>query len=601
MDPAAKAKLVARTDLYYDMSYTVAYSTFANIPSDTTENSGISTDADSENGAPVKTASLLDLYSGCGGMSTGLCLGSALAGLKLETKWAVDLNSFACKSLKYNHPKTEVRNEKAEDFLALLKEWAILCDKYVHSNDSDAAEPVEEEEADEPLGKDEFVVEKLLEICYGGTGRKNGIHFKVQWKGYGPEEDTWEPIENLSDCPLKIKEFVQEGYRRNILPQPGQVDVICGGPPCQGISGFNRFRNRDNPLEDEKNQQMVTYMDIVSYLQPKFVLMENVVDILKFADGYLGRYALSRLVSLNYQARLGMMVAGCYGLPQFRMRVFLWGALPTMVLPKYPLPTHAISDLPKVDNYQPHEVIEYGGQPKTDFQRYIRLSRKDMLDYSFGDATCPEEGKLLDHQPLRLNQDDYDRVQQIPIKKGANFRDLPGVKVGANNIVEWDPEVERVYLKSGKPLVPDYAMSFIKGRSPKPFGRLWWDETVPTVVTRAEPHNQIILHPNQGRVLTVRENARLQGFPDYYRMYGPMKEKYIQVGNAVAVPVARALGYSLGRATSGRPVRGRGPPPLAPLRARLSSSRAEPIFCCVMWGGGSSLVHLSRELNCCSM
>lgn len=101
-----------------------------------------------------------------------------------------------------------------------------------------------------------------------------------------------------------------------------------------------------------------------------------------------------------------------------------------------------------------------------------------MLDYSFGDDTCPEEGKLLDHQPLRLNQDDYDRVQQIPIKKvgdwivsvlvlpfcllcdhagpvfqGANFRDLPGVKVGANNIVEWDPDVERVYLKSGKPLV----------------------------------------------------------------------------------------------------------------------------------------------------
>jgi len=584
MDPEAKAQRVADTELYYDMSYTVAYSTFANIPSDVNENSGISSDADSGTGAPVRTAALLDLYSGCGGMSTGLCLGGALAGLKLETRWAVDLNSFACKSLKYNHPRTEVRNEKAEDFLALLKEWAVLCNLYVHSNDSDAAGPVEDEDEDnEPLGKDEFVVEKLLEICYGGSGRKNGIYFKVQWKGYGPEEDTWEPIENLSYCPLKIKEFVQEGHRRNLLPLPGDVDVICGGPPCQGISGFNRFRNYNEPLKDEKNQQMVTYMDIVSYLQPKFVLMENVVDILKFADGYLGRYALSRLVALNYQARLGMMVAGCYGLPQFRMRVFLWGALPSMVLPKYPLPTHdvvvrggapnafsqsivaydetqkptlkkalllgdAISDLPKVENYQPHEVIEYGAQPKTEFQSYIRLSRRDMLDYSFGDATCPEEGKLLDHQPLRLNQDDHDRVLQIPVKKGANFRDLTGVMVGANNIVEFDPKIKRVYLKSGKPLVPDYAMSFIKGRSPKPFGRLWWDETVPTVVTRAEPHNQIILHPNQPRVLTVRENARLQGFPDYYRMYGPIKEKYIQVGNAVAVPVARALGYSLGRA-----------------------------------------------------
>lgn len=59
--------------------------------------------------------------------------------------------------------------------------------------------------------------------------------------------------------------------------------------------------------------------------------MENVVDLLRFANGYLGRYALSRLVGMNYQARMGMMVAGAYGLPQFRMRVFMWGALPSEV------------------------------------------------------------------------------------------------------------------------------------------------------------------------------------------------------------------------------------------------------------------------------
>lgn len=104
--------------------------------------------------------------------------------------------------------------------------------------------------------------------------------------------------------------------------------MICGGPPCQGISGFNRFRNAQAPLEDPKNHQMVVFMDIVDYLKPKYVLMENVVDILKFAGGFLGRYALARLIQMNYQARLGMMAAGCYGLPQFRMRVFLWGAQP---------------------------------------------------------------------------------------------------------------------------------------------------------------------------------------------------------------------------------------------------------------------------------
>lgn len=72
-------------------------------------------------------------------------------------------------------------------------------------------------------------------------------------------------------------------------------------------------------------------MDFVQYLNPKFVLMENVVDIVKFSEGLLGRYALGRLVGMNYQARMGMMAAGAYGLPQFRMRMFMWGARPTEV------------------------------------------------------------------------------------------------------------------------------------------------------------------------------------------------------------------------------------------------------------------------------
>lgn len=73
-------------------------------------------------------------------------------------------------------------------------------------------------------------------------------------------------------------------------------------------------------------------MDIVEYLRPKFVLMENVVDILKFANGFLGRYGLGRLVGMNYQARMGMLAAGAYGLPQFRMRMFMWGACHTQVI-----------------------------------------------------------------------------------------------------------------------------------------------------------------------------------------------------------------------------------------------------------------------------
>lgn len=78
-------------------------------------------------------------------------------------------------------------------------------------------------------------------------------------------------------------------------------------------------------MEDERNRQIKVFMDIVEFLKPKYVLMENVVDILKFAKGTLGRYAISRLVHMRYQARLGIMAAGSYGLPQFRLRAFLWG------------------------------------------------------------------------------------------------------------------------------------------------------------------------------------------------------------------------------------------------------------------------------------
>ena len=112
----------------------------------------------------------------------------------------------------------------------------------------------------------------------------------------------------------------------------GDVDVLCGSPPCQGISGYNRFRNVDAPLEDERNRKIVVFMDILKFLRPKYVLMENVLDILKLDKASLARYALSRLVHMKYQARLGTMAAGCYGLPQFRLRVFLWGALPTEVI-----------------------------------------------------------------------------------------------------------------------------------------------------------------------------------------------------------------------------------------------------------------------------
>ncbi|KAK1357055.1 hypothetical protein POM88_050311 [Heracleum sosnowskyi] len=194
-------------------------------------------------------------------------------------------------------------------------------------------------------------------------------------------------------------------------------------------------------------------MNIVEYLKPKYVLMENVVDIVRFDKGFLGRYALGRLVVMNYQTRLGMMVAGAYGLPQFRMRVFLWGARHNMILPHFPLPTHNVV-------VRGHSPLEF---------------ESNVVTYDDGCFPVLKDKLYLG-----------DAISDLP----AVFTDLRGVKVRSDNKVEWEPDIDRVYLPSGKPLVPDYAMTFVQGTSSKPFERLWWDETVFIVVTRAEPHNQ---------------------------------------------------------------------------------------------------------------
>ncbi|KAL6624503.1 hypothetical protein ACP70R_031824 [Stipagrostis hirtigluma subsp. patula] len=600
-----KSKSIPSFHYYYDMKYSRDYSTFSTMEMGDTNGtlqlhctSSIRdnvkridlTKKQKSSTQEMRELSLLDLYCGCGGMSTGLCLGAHGGGVNLVARWAVDGDEVACESFRLNHPETRVRNETTDDFLELLREWEKLCKTYVKLRSkvkgrSNVLTQSNNKTLDySTVPPEEFEVWKLVDICFGDPNciKKRGLYFKVRWKGYGPNDDTWEPIEGLKNCKEAIRDFVIEGHKQKILPLPGDVDVICGGPPCQGISGYNRKREFEAPFKCERNKQIIVFMDVMQFLKPKYIYMENVLDILKFADATLARYALSRLVAMRYQARLGIMAAGCYGLPQFRMRVFLLGCHPTEKLPPFPLPTHEaivkngcplafehnlvgwsddmlmqlekpivlediLSDLPEVANGESRDEMLYVKDPQTEFQRYIRTFNSDMIGPR-AKSIKDSKSKLYDHRPMALDNDNYLRVLQIPKKKGANFRDLPGVIVGPDNVARLDPTKERILLPSGSPLVLDCVLSYENGKSLRPYGRLWWDEVVGTVLTCPNARMQALIHPAQDRLLTIRESARLQGFPDSFRFRGTVKDRYRQIGNAVAIPVGRALGYALAMA-----------------------------------------------------
>ncbi|KAK6789504.1 hypothetical protein RDI58_013304 [Solanum bulbocastanum] len=125
---------------------------------------------------------LLDLYSYCGGMYIGMCIGADVCCVKLVTKWTVDLNRYACDSLKVNHPKSDVRNESAEDFL-------LVGDEDVEDDDDSAVDDGGSYDNDEG---EYFEVEEILEVSYGDPKeiKKVDLYLKVHWKGYDLDEDT---------------------------------------------------------------------------------------------------------------------------------------------------------------------------------------------------------------------------------------------------------------------------------------------------------------------------------------------------------------------------------------------------------------------------
>lgn len=303
---------------------------------------------------------------------------------------------------------------------------------------------------------------------------------------------------------------IQDISARHILSllhiRKGELDCIIGGPPCQAFSVYNHQRG----MHDERSGLFREYLRLVEGLLPKYVVIENVPGMASVEDGIAVTEIKQGLTSLGYNIEVALLKAENYGVAQERRRlVFIGNRIGADIV--FPAPTHgeglipyvtvwdAISDLPSLKNGEGSEVTNYTNAPQSEYQNKIR---KDSQ-------------MIFNHVAPTLGAINLERMKHIP--EGGSWRDIP---------------VE---------LLPAGMKRARRSDHTKRYGRLRKDGFASTILTKCDPHWGAFFHPEQDRVITVREAARLQCFPDKIRFEGSRVEQYKQVGNAVPVLLSAAV------------------------------------------------------------
>ena len=291
-------------------------------------------------------------------------------------------------------------------------------------------------------------------------------------------------------CSLDTKnEIIKKAKERN-------VNMIIGGPPCQGFS----LKGKNLGINDPRNFLFKEYVNIVKELRPQIFIIENVKNLVSSADGFFIKQIYTEFQSLGYTLNHDIVNAHNFGVPQTRERTIIIGTLNKngISVPKHnnaPKTTvrDAISDLSYLESGEGADVLDYKYEAQSIYQKNLRNGSEKLLNH-----------KATNHSAFAL-----EKLKMIP------------------------PEGD----KSSMP-------KELYGRQQfsTTWARLKWDAPSPTIDTRFDtPSNGRNSHPVLNRSITPREAARIQSFPDTFIFYGNKCSICKQIGNAVPPLLAKAL------------------------------------------------------------
>jgi DNA (cytosine-5)-methyltransferase 1 len=276
-----------------------------------------------------------------------------------------------------------------------------------------------------------------------------------------------------------------------------EIDVIIAGPPCQGFS-LTGSRNEN----DERNSLFYAVFEVAERLNPKAIIIENVPGLLNLYEGKAKKEIIRLCNEMGYTCNPKLLFAPEYGVPQIRKRVFFVALKKEFGTFEFPEPflkeeeyigcADAIGDLPDLVNILGDDELEYDKKPFSNYQKEMRNGSK----------------VLKNHLGTQHTQHVISVISQVP--EGGNHKDLPP-GIGDSRI---------------------FNEAWTRYHSKKPSK---------TIDTGHRNH----FHYKWNRVPTVRENARLQSFPDDFVFLGNKTEQYRQVGNAVPPLLGKILGQQL--------------------------------------------------------
>lgn len=395
---------------------------------------------------------------------------------------------------------------------------------------------------------------------------------------------------NLHARPRDITQIEPEDLIRefNLGAPRDAIDVIIGGPPCQAYSRIGRAKLREVARRpdafkvDPRANLYLRYLHYIDRLKPLAILMENVPDILNFGGHNIAEEICEALVDLGYVARFSLINSASFGVPQIRDRVYMIAyrreltdqiVFPTAthrcVLPigylsqravalkmvhragqsSYqadppPLPSlpaavtarAALDDLPSIETTSSYQrgmrrfdiLAPYRKARVSDFAKSMRnwpnfQSENGVFDHVM--RSLPRDGRIFQAMPHGC---EYPAALQIALSLFEDVARQQNVKAGS---AKWQ--------KLKRSMVPPY--------DPNKFPNRWWklepNKPVRTLTAHIGKDTYTHIHYDgcQQRVISVREAARLQSFPDGFVFSGAMNSAYRQIGNAVPPLMARAL------------------------------------------------------------